>query len=844
MARKALLIGSQTGGLSGVHNDIESMAVALDRWGFTSTRCQAADATRAGILDAYERLIKDASPDDAIVVYYSGHGGYSRRHDQHTGAPPKMALQFIVPTDFESSREGDFRGIMSVELSLLLARLTDKTKNVVVALDCCHAAHMSKDDGRGLRVRSLPRAVSYDVVAGHFEGLRKRVEPSRYRQEGNLSAVRLVACSQEQAAYEYTNPAGVTTGMFTENLTRALSLAHAEGLRVSWASLTDRVRQGVLALMSSQRPDAEGPAGRLLFDTLDADTVATLPVLVSGDRVTLGGAALLGVHVGDEFTVMPDGSAGPDEATKIGDVVIDEVRTTSAHGPLKLRSAGVSVPLGARAYQMKAAAPTMPVRLPEGDPFAPLARQVEQSPLLRVAEADEQCPVQVRVDDGGALTVWDQHGPMHAPHPADAAGLPLIMGNLKRLARAARLRCLDADPAHELDTPIEVEFGTVSEDQPRPLPTSGAIIYIGQRIYIRVRNRGRHRVYVSLLDIGVSAAVTPLNPTAPGGLALDPEGEYTFGYSDFKQVLHGELMSWPTGLPRTQPRPETVLILVTSQPQNIQGIGQDGLKHSSLVGPGVRSSLERLFDQIDDGGGRDVSPDLGPAVRFTVRTVDFELVPVSPPVSEDPEFQVDERPPSSMRLWSPKGATPQNLSVRLTELVVHRNRALGSADIRLDAMVLTRGSGKQPVYCAWTQRCSNIRDGQTLPLDKILVYHGPAVDYLDLAVWVSRDVSGSLALSDLLQEKLTDNDVQMAMGQLGGLLAAAPQAAAAVAAIGAGAVVINAAYHLLTGIVGSSIGLYRTTLLAGERFGVGRPADQCTVRAQDFSFTYLIEDVD
>jgi hypothetical protein len=81
------------------------------------------------------------------------------------------------------------------------------------------------------------------------------------------------------------------------------------------------------------------------------------------------------------------------------------------------------------------------------------------------------------------------------------------------------------------------------------------------------------------------------------------------------------------------------------------------------------------------------------------------------------------------------------------------------------------------------------------------------------------------------------------MGQVGGLLLAAPQAAEAVAAIGAGAVVINAAYHLLSGMVGTSIGLYRTTLLAGERFGIGRTPAQRVVRAQDFSFQYLIEDV-
>jgi hypothetical protein len=289
-----------------------------------------------------------------------------------------------------------------------------------------------------------------------------------------------------------------------------------------------------------------------------------------------------------------------------------------------------------------------------------------------------------------------------------------------------------------------------------------------------------------------------------------------------------------------------VVVLVTSHRQDIRGLEQSEVRDAehAFVMDGPRSPLERLFDQIDHGGTRDLTANSGPPLRYTVRTVDFELVPLPSPAGEDPEFQVDERPEQSVLLWSPKSANPANIAVRMSELVVHRHRAFRSANIRLDALVLTRGSGKQPVYSTQTGRFSTISDGQTLPLDKMLIYHGAAVDYLDIAVWVSRDASGSLSLADLMAKKLTDSDLQLAMGHAGGLVAAAPQAAMAVAAIGAGAVLINAAYHLLTGIVGHSIGLYRTTLLAAEQFGIGRPADQCVIRAQDFSFSYLIEDVD
>jgi hypothetical protein len=61
----------------------------------------------------------------------------------------------------------------------------------------------------------------------------------------------------------------------------------------------------------------------------------------------------------------------------------------------------------------------------------------------------------------------------------------------------------------------------------------------------------------------------------------------------------------------------------------------------------------------------------------------------------------------------------------------------------------------------------------------------------------------------------------------------------AVAAVSAGAVLVDTAYDLLTGVVGQSIGLYRTSLLAQEQFGVGRHVRH----PQDFSFTFAVETV-
>ena len=50
---------------------------------------------------------------------------------------------------------------------------------------------------------------------------------------------------------------------------------------------------------------------------------------------------------------------------------------------------------------------------------------------------------------------------------------------------------------------------------------------------------------------------------------------------------------------------------------------------------------------------------------------------------------------------------------------------------------------------------------------------------------------------------------------------------------------VNTVYELLSGVVGPSIGLYRTSLLAQEQFGLGRHQRH----PQDFSFAYSVEAV-
>jgi hypothetical protein len=833
MPSRALLLGAQQDGLKGVENDVAAMAKALESRGFLIDRCHGDDATRANILAAYEKLINDTGPNDPVVVFYSGHGGRAQPPNTGGSGPDLMDLQFIAPMDIHASTPEDFRGITSVELSALLNRLTDKTDNVVVMLDCCHAMRMSRDDR--LRIKAVP-PMEYDLLRAHVDRLRAagQLDIDRLRTTGNPDAVRLVACAPDQSASEYAGADGHQIGMFTEAVTLVLEQAGTQP--VTWATVMDRVRERVGDLSSGQRPEVEGPANRLLFETAVDELLTTLRVTpLPEGRVRLECAPLLDVREGDEFLVMPPGAVAADPATKIGDLRVDRVGPLSAEGPVVLAAGVTEVPVGGRAHRTRAAAPALAVRVP--DSAADLARAVSTTPLIRLAGPDETPLAEVRVDPAGRLTVHDLIGPLHTPDPDDGAGIARVVNNLKVLAQASALRRLVGRSDWSLGADLHIEWGRVVDGQAEPLGRAGAVAYTGDKIYVSVRNDSADTVFVSLIDIGVAGRVQVLTNSTPTGVRLTPGKTFTYGFNDVRGVLTGLGLSWPAGLDPAQARPETLLIVAASVAQDMSALEQRGIGRG---GRAVASPLEQMLAQIAVGGSRDLSSEFGSTVRYDVHAIDFELGPLP----DEGPFLIDERADPPTRHRTARGTRPTTLAVRLEELIVHRNRAMFGADVRVDTVVLTgAGPTAQPTYRAHTERFANIADGEPLPLDRLLIFHGPVVDYLDIAIWVSRDSKGSLALNDMLTEELTGFEVQDALTQLGGALVVPSHAAAAAVLVGAGAVVVNVAYKLLRGAVGDVIGVYRGSLLAGEGYRTGRHPSSGSRRVQDFSIAYSVTGV-
>jgi hypothetical protein len=90
-----LVIGSGFDDPRGVENDAELIGDLLIGRGFAVETLLGPLATRAGVLAAWDAIIAGAQPDDAVAIYYAGHGALVLNTE-------RQAQRFELPASFRA----------------------------------------------------------------------------------------------------------------------------------------------------------------------------------------------------------------------------------------------------------------------------------------------------------------------------------------------------------------------------------------------------------------------------------------------------------------------------------------------------------------------------------------------------------------------------------------------------------------------------------------------------------------------------------------------------------------------------------------------------------------------
>lgn len=637
MTRRALLVGSQTYGLTGCNADVALMRVTLTARGFDAIETLVdGDATRAGILDAFGRLATEIAAHDTVVVYYSGHGGRVTRPDfearKRAGLSP--FFHFLVPFDMADSRSGDFRGLLSEEVTQQQTRLTDAFRqlgadpNIATILDCCHAGHVARD--------AFATAKSIDLESKGFEmqGIRQHAdELGRAAQQTgiatNADAVRLVACAPEQSAYEIASPRGGRHGAMTDALASTL-----EGLgdaQLGWSTLADLVRRRVQVVAPEQRPEVEGPADRFVFAEERLPDPSAMPLTIVDGVARIEAAALFGIAVGDEFALVEPGAAQPKGTAVVGSIVGGDavLALSSDLGGIAPDSMLVAVPV-------RVSVPKIRIRLGfSGDPAASLQRRLDQTGWFETAVADVPTVASVVASgNGDRLAIVDSLGARwrRADYANDDAGHAAVVEVLEEVAVGQRLLSLpDGDGVRALGSSVEISFGVVEGDSlvAAPRPRQGAQLTTGDRVSLTLRNTSPEPVYLWVFDVGVSGRASLISNADPSGARLGDVGADDDAVSVWPST--GQPLFWPEDVPEDPApytggaaRPESFVIVLSDRRSDLGRLA--GQRRDGDDVP--QSDLDALLGEAQRGVRevRSADPRTGP-VRHRVEQIRFLLLP-------------------------------------------------------------------------------------------------------------------------------------------------------------------------------------------------------------------------
>jgi Caspase domain len=574
MKGRALLLGSATGALMGVANDVKAMASWLGGLGLSLDVREGPDATRDGMLDGLERLVRDTRPGEAAVVYYSGHGGFSAvRPEVRFGADrlPPRAFQYLVPTDHDKHRR--FRGIFRLELSSLMQALSERTTNITVILDCCHSTDMVRDDD--LELKAVVEPWSEGIEAHVAWLVEQGYDLDDLPELHNASMVLVSACTTVGRAYEYTRPSDrLRCGLFTDCLLDVMRDA-PDPARVTWEAVMRRVVERIQRPRCHQRPQVSGPASRCLFSERRERWSGALSLQRVGERWCLSGGAAAGVMQGDRYSIVDLLSGAAPHP--LAEVVVSNVEGHSAVVSVLTAKAELEAGMTALA---RPGGPTHQRCVVDG--AGALAERLRRS-LAAVAglevvggedRAGAAFVVEVR---GEQIEVLDAEGRALRRPWVDAAALEPsvrcerldgLVEELRTLARASDLLTLarrEGLAERPRSLPHVFEWGRVEGGAPHRLPSHGAELSVGDRIYVAVENTGARPIYVSMLDVGVGRAVVLLNRSEPEGVDLAAEDTEILGAPELGSLVGIELV-WPDDVPLTGAREESLVVFISSGP--------------------------------------------------------------------------------------------------------------------------------------------------------------------------------------------------------------------------------------------------------------------------------------
>jgi len=604
------------------------------------------EATRDGILSALNTLAGEVGEEDQVVFYFSGHGSWMEEIDDGISDEPDRRDQTLVPVDSGRCDEHPPRDILDDEIYEWLLRVGEVTPFVTFIFDSCYAGTAVRDP--------------FAAQEKWMRPWRRRVEgrtrlPRRADSPGILRGPRighpladryalLAACKHNQKARvmpEHSTP--VDHSAFTYCLLQELSTMEPG---TTYRELLEVVRERVSALFSEQTPYVEGARDREVFGFASFEPARFIEVVDrTGETVTLGGGAALGITLGSEWNVYPPGTRRFHKTESAsGRIEIDQVRAVTSTGrmieedvenPIRKRCRAALI---ARDHVMQ-----MGVQVPgDHSAVAALRAKIKESDVLRLSDADDETRVCVyrvapREGKGRGLPVpqfGDVREPMWAlvardgwllvkPQSANRIGsIESVVKILERYAGFLHVVSLrDSEEPNPLQGCLRVTLLRQESEGtwgPAAAETLDDVVEYaeGDWLALEVSHRYSKPLHITVLDLGLTGRVAPMYPVPGDPKPLIPNHAFRL----FTRKGERQRLAIPDEYPGDSGW-ERIRVFATTHPLEVGWLTDGAFRRAS------RGRLERLLATALGGGTFREAPQQGGSEEehWTVESRCFRL---------------------------------------------------------------------------------------------------------------------------------------------------------------------------------------------------------------------------
>lgn len=517
-------------------NDIPLIQNALLGQGFPEKNIrliQDSEATRQGILNAFERLLAEVKTGDIVVIHYSGHG---QQIEDDNGDEADGLDEALVPFDAMARYKKDVywgqNHIRDDELEVIIANFRlklGKNGQLLFVMDSCHSGSATRGGkargGAGPLVSEGWNENTHGQSRGNTAAQSGLFE-DRAESTGTAPFVMISGASANELNYEYQG-----TGSLSYAFSKAMSNL---GKNTSYRKVFADIVSEMQLIAPRQNPVIEGDVDYQLFsgNYLAQQAYYDVKKIESANTVILAAGKLNGLFEGATVLLMPSGSTAKDASKAIAKGTIQ----SSGYNQSKLvldSPLGDLKPKSLWAFVDKPSFSDMNVnvyfdpkikdtelkneitKFLENNNIGKIVTNQADSDLSVIAVGDNY-DIAVTNDLGIIDSVEKSRGPSVAPDLNQkifnfAQGQYLKGLSLKNQDYAFSFRLVPSDIADPSTYVLEAPDGILK------------VVPEKDEYYLEVTNHSNSSIYVSIVEINSKGEIAPFFPTSETSCDLNDQ---------------------------------------------------------------------------------------------------------------------------------------------------------------------------------------------------------------------------------------------------------------------------------------------------------------------------------